>query len=81
MDFSLKILRSPYVICIANSLPFRRHQKVFINMNQNFENGQIEICLHWTPQRLGMVLQTTAKNKYQALKIAEYLTKFYDQKT
>lgn len=77
--FSKKVLHSQYVIKIVNSLPFHPNQKIFIDPNQSFESGLIEICLHWTPQGLGMVLQTTAKNKYQAQKIAEMLTEKYDQ--
>lgn len=79
--FAKKILHSQYVIKVVNSLPFRPNQKVFINPNQSFESGLIEICLHWTSQGFGMVLQTTAKNKYQAKKIAEMLTESYDQNT
>ena len=80
LDFARKICRSTYVISVVNSLPFKPKQKVFINMNQSFEDGLIEICLHWTPQGFGMVLKTTAKNRYQAIKIADCLTKTYDQK-
>lgn len=79
LDFARKICRSAYVKGVVNSLPFKPKQNVFINMNQSFEGGLIEICLHWTPQGLGMVLQTTAGNRYQAIKIAESLTDAYDQ--
>ena len=74
-----RICHSSYVIKVVNFLPFQPKQKVFINMNQSFENGLVEICLHWTPQGLGSILQTTATNKYQAIKIANSVNKSYNK--
>lgn len=79
-SFAQKIIHSPYIIKIVNSLPFAPSQKQFIVPRQSFENGLIRICLHWTDQGLGMVLQTTARNKVQAEKIARELADLYDQK-
>ena len=51
----------------------------FIDNNQKFEDGLIEIRLHWSDKGFGMVVKTTGKNKYQTKKIAEILTNDFDQ--
>lgn len=80
MKFAQKVRRSPYVLEIVNSLPFCSSQKTFIDNNQKFEDGLIEIRLHWSDKGFGMVVKTTGKNKYQTKKIAEILTNDFDQR-
>lgn len=77
--FAARIVCCPYITEVINSLAWRPHQRCFIDEKQSFEKGNIELCLHWTDKGLGMVVATTAKNKFQAEKIAEYLRQDFDQ--
>lgn len=77
--FAAKLVRCPYITEVINSLDWRSTQRCFIDEKQSFEKGNIEICLHWTDKGLRMVVATTAKNKFQAEKIAEYLRQHFDQ--
>ena len=71
LKFCEKIIRSPYVINIVNSLPFNPKTKNFIKFYN--ENGLIEIVLTRTDKGLGVVVQTTGRNKTETRLIAEIL--------
>jgi len=79
-EFAKRLCQSPYVIQIINSSPFQPHESRFINKEKPFNEGIINICLHWTEQGFGLVVKTTATNKYQALKISEILIEEFDQR-
>ncbi|MEA3266891.1 MAG: hypothetical protein U9P42_08100, partial [Candidatus Fermentibacteria bacterium] len=73
--FSNRLIRSPYVEKVINSLPFNPHQRNFI---KNISlNGKIEIVLVQTDQGLGCVIQTTGRNLQETKRIAEILEKKY----
>ena len=80
MKFAQKVRKSPYVLEIINSLSFCGQQKTFIDCHQSFENGLIEIRLHWCDKGFGLMVKTTGENKYQTKKIAEILTNEFDQR-
>ena len=69
--FSRKLLHSPYVEKVINSLPFNPHDRNFIK--NIFPDGKIEIVLIWTDRGLGCVLQTTGRNLQETKKIADIL--------
>lgn len=73
--FANKLINSPYVIKIINSLPFNPKQKNFIK--QIYPDGKIEIVLIWTDKGLGLILQTTGRNLQETKKIANLLEKKY----
>jgi hypothetical protein len=64
-SFANKILKSPYVIEILNSLPFNPYQKEFIRKIK--ANGIIEIVLIETDEGLGLVLKTTGRTTIHKL--------------
>jgi len=73
--FCRKLVRSPYVLGIINSLPFNPHQRRPIR--KVFPDGRIEFILTWTEQGLGCVIQTTGRNLHETRKIAEMLQQRY----
>lgn len=77
MAFSKKIRKSKYVKSIINSLPFNPND---INLIKNvYNDGKIEMVLHWTDPGLGIVIQTTGKNYRETNEIALLLKKEYDK--
>ncbi len=75
LTFSRKLIHSPYVEKVINSIPFNPNQKEFIK--KILPDGKIEIVLTWTDQGLGCVIQTTGRNIQETYKIAEILNKKY----
>lgn len=72
-NFARKLVCSPYVIEIVNSMPFNPHFKDFIKSTN--EDGLIEIVLAHTDQGLGMVVKTTGRNLRETKAIAAILQK------
>lgn len=70
-----KLVRSPYVVGVINSSPFKPNSKRYIDKVN--ENGQIEIVLRKTDQGIGMVVQTTGKTFKETVWIATMLDKKY----
>ncbi|MDR2441738.1 MAG: hypothetical protein LBE12_20450 [Planctomycetaceae bacterium] len=75
--FAEKIIQSDYVCSVINSLPFNPNCKKFIK--NVYHNGKIEIVLTKTDRGLGVIVQTTGRNKQETEKIAEILKKEYDK--
>jgi len=73
--FAKRIVISPYVTKIINSLPFNPNEKKFIR--KIYPNGQIEIVLINTDQGLGIIIQTTGRNIKETEVIAYKLEKKY----
>lgn len=73
--FAQKLCQSPYVIEIVNSLPYNPHETQFIRSVK--DNGLIEIVLTDTDKGLGLVLQSTGRNKRETEKIANILKENY----
>lgn len=74
--FSEKIISSPYVESVINSLPFNPRIRRFIK--KTFENGKIELVLHWEDRGIGIIIQTTGRNLQETNAIAEILRDKYE---
>lgn len=73
--FSKRILTFPYVRSVINSLPFNPYDTKFIR--RVYPTGKIEIVLTNTDEGLGIIIQTTGRNKRETEKIAEILSQTY----
>ncbi|MEI7556911.1 putative CRISPR-associated protein [Candidatus Chlorohelix sp.] len=72
-----RLILSPFVCEIVNSIPFHPGEINRIRPNQNFENGLVEIVLPKTDKGLGMVIRTTGRNPAETKQIADLLAKQY----
>jgi len=79
-EFSERLVRSPYITGIINSLPYNRFERNFIR--KVFPNGNIEIVLTKTDKGLGVIVETTGRNKRETEEIAKILERnfSYDYK-
>jgi hypothetical protein len=66
-----KLVKSPYVIKVVNSLPFNPKNKHFINAI--YPDGKVEIILTWTDEGFGLVVQTTGRNRQETKQIADIM--------
>ncbi len=73
-----KLVTSPYVCAVINSLPFNSRETKRIRPNQSFENGQVEIVLVKTDAGIGMLLQTSGRNVAETSRIADLLAEKFD---
>lgn len=73
--FAKRIINSPHVNGIVNSLPWNNKTTNFIR--RVYPNGLIEVVLYWTDEGLGMVIQTTGRNQRETEEIARLLEKKY----
>ena len=71
LEFSRKILNSPFVENIVNSLPFNSETRRFVR--RCYPNGIVEIVLFWTDEGYGLVVQTTGRNLKETIAIAKEL--------
>jgi hypothetical protein len=69
--FSKKLIRSPYVIAIVNSLPFNPRETEFIKSSG--KDGLVELVLTTTDQGFGLVVKTTGRNLRETNLIASIL--------
>ena len=72
LTFSQRLVQSPYITKVINSLPFNPHQNHPIR--RTYPDGKIELVLTWTDAGLGVCLQTTGRNLAETNTIAIYLT-------
>lgn len=75
LKFSKRLLKSPFVLSIINSLPFNPGQKKFIK--KIYPTGNIEIVLTDTDMGLGLVVETTGRNLKETQCIAEIISTQY----
>ena len=75
--FAKRIINSPYVNSVKNSLPWNNRTTNFIR--RVYPNGLIEVVLYWTDEGLGMVIQTTGRNQRETEEIARLLEEKYAQ--
>lgn len=75
-SFSKQILQSKYVTSVVNSLPYNPRERNFIR--NIFHDGKVEIVLTGTDKGLGIVIQTTGRNKRETTRIAEILETKYN---
>lgn len=73
--FAERLIKCEYVTEVINSLPFNPTERDFIR--RIYPNGQIEIVLTGTDKGLGMIIQTTGRNKREAEEIGKILQKKY----
>lgn len=73
--FARRIIDSPYVHGIINSLPWNRRNSNFIR--RVYPNGLIELVLYRTDKGFGMVIQTTGRNQRETEEIARLLEEEY----
>lgn len=75
-EFAKKIVNSPYVIEVTNSMPFHPHQRKFIH--NIYADGKVSIVLPWTDKGLGIIIQTTGRNLRETEEIAQILADKYN---
>jgi len=75
LEFSKKLLKSPYVLSIINSLPYNSGVNKFIK--KITPTGKIEIVLFSTDRGLGLVIETTGRNLKETQCIAEKISEQY----
>jgi len=73
--FAKKIIKSPYVEGIINSLPF--NPKARESIKKCTPDGKIEIVLTTTDKGIGLVIQSTGRNLKETQAIAEFLQHEY----
>ncbi len=78
MDFAQKLVNSPYIEKVINSLPFNPRARELIK--QIYPDGKIELVLTDTDRGLGLIVQTTGRNLKETAKIAEIITQNYGRK-
>jgi len=76
--FAKKLIRSPYVIEIVNSLPYNQSENKFIKKVKY--DGLIEIILSNTDRGLGLVLKSTGRNYNETKEIAKILQQEFEEK-
>ncbi len=70
--FCKRLIHSPYLIGVVNSLPYNPHERKFIRKVR--ENGLIEIVLPWTDEGYGIVVKTTGRTIRETKRISEIIT-------
>lgn len=75
MDFSKRLVKSPYVTAVINSLPFNPTERKFIRKVRS--DGLIEIVLPWTDEGYGLVVKTTGRTIEETKKIGEIINEKY----
>ena len=75
--FAQRLVCSPYVVEIVNSLPMDSQASTFIESVS--PNGIVNIRLHWTDRGLGLAVRTTARSHDDAQRIARQLADRFDK--
>lgn len=73
--FAKRILRSPHLLGVVNSLPFNSNSVRFIRAVK--PDGLIELVLFWEDKGYGMVVQSTGRNLRETEKIAKLIEEKY----
>jgi len=73
--FSERIVNSPYVVEVLDSLPYNPRGNKFIRSAD--EDGTLEIVLYKDDRGLGLRIKTTGRNLRETLKIGEILEQKY----
>lgn len=71
MNFSKKLVRSPYIVKVINSLPFNPRDNNFVKYC--YPDGKVELVLVNTDKGLGLIVQTTGTNLAETEAISEIL--------
>lgn len=73
--FAKKLVMSPFVKGVINSLPYNPNTRNFIR--KVWPDGRIEMVMIWTDQGLGLVVQTTGRNLRETEAIGSILKESY----
>ena len=73
--FANRLLNSPYVIGVINSLAWKPQEVRFIK--NTFSDGVIHLRLYWDDRGLGVAIQTTGRNTKETREIARILEREY----
>lgn len=74
--FGKRLLQSPYVIEVINSIPFNPKATNLIRRTR--VDGKIELVMYWEDKGYGLIIQTTGRNIHETNAIAEILIDEYD---
>jgi len=77
LNFAKRLIKSPYVIEVVNSLPYNQFVSNFIRKIKH--GGLIEIILTNTDRGLGLVVKTTGRNYKETKEIAKILQREFDK--
>lgn len=77
MRFAKKLVQSPYVNEVINSIEWKSNETKFIK--GAFADGIIHIRLHWDDRGLGLAIKTTGRNLRETIAIGENLREKYDR--
>ena len=73
--FADKLLLDKFVVEIVNSIPHQPNcDQLVLKMHPD---GMMDICLYWTVAHYAMRIRTTAKNRFQMLKIKRHIENEY----
>ena len=75
--FAKKLIYSPYIVKIINSLPFNPGERDFIKRTD--PDWKIEIVLIKTNEGFGLIVQTTGRNLQETTKIANIIEQKYSE--
>ncbi len=75
LTFSKKLIRSPFVVEIINSMPFNPHETSFIR--RCYEDGKVEIVLTRSDAGFGVIIQTTGRTLLETEEIGKILDRDY----
>jgi hypothetical protein len=78
LKFCIKLVRSPYLIGVINSIQFNSYDHHFIK--NSYPDGKIEIVLVRTDEGFGVVVQTTGRNLAETQTIAKLLMEEFHDK-
>lgn len=78
-DFCEQILRHKFVDGVIDDLPQSSQRMNFIE--NVYDNGVIDVRMHWTSRGSALRVKTTATGKRQTLLVAELLKEKYDRKS
>ena len=76
LRFSQKLIRSPYVVGVINSIDMNSAERRFVRRIR--EDGLIELRLTRTERGLGLVVQTTGRTQAETTKIAGILERNFE---
>ena len=76
LQFAKRLVKSPYIIEIVNSLPYNQFENKFIRKVKS--DGLIEIVLTKTDRGLGLVVKSTGRNYKETKEIAKILQQEFE---
>lgn len=75
--FAKKLFKNEYVVSVINNIDFSPKAINFIK--KIYDDGKVELVLHWESAGYGMIIQTTGRNYRETEAIAEKLKIEFDR--